>query len=107
MSDPAQYAVLVSREEAIRVEAELSAAEAERLVWKLEQTLGWIAYRRDRTFRSLGRIDLKPPTFFGRSYKSDRDEARPLATLTSKLLSGEVHAYVQGTARREPIASRC
>src|SRR5271165_6244890 len=33
-------AVLVSRAEAIGVEAQLSAAEAERLVWKVEQVLG-------------------------------------------------------------------
>jgi hypothetical protein len=98
LSDPAHYAVLVSREGAIRVEAELSAAEAGRLVWKLEQVLGWIAYRRDRSFRSLGRIDLQQPTFFGRSYKNDFDEIRPLATLTSALLSVEVHAYVHGAA---------
>jgi hypothetical protein len=97
-SDPAQYAVVVSREEALRAEAELSAAEAERLVWRLEQALGWIAYRRDQSFRSLGRISLQPPTFFGRSYKRDFVEPPPLATLTSALLSGEVHAYVQGTA---------
>ena len=97
-SDPAHCAVLVSREEAITAEAELAAAEAERHVWRLEQVLGWIAYRRDRTFRSLGRIDLQPPTFFGQSYRSDRVESQPLATLTSKLLSGEVNAYVQGTA---------
>ena len=97
LSEVARYAALVSREEAIRVEAELSAAEAERLVWKLEQTLGWIAYRRDRTFRSLGRIDLQPPTFFGQSYKKDFVEPQPLAKLTSALLSGEVNAYVQGT----------
>jgi hypothetical protein len=97
-SDPANFAVLVSREDAIRVEGELSRAEAERPIWKLEQTLGWIAYRKDQTFRSLGRIDLKPPTFFGRSYKSDRVENQPLGTLTSALLSGEVNAYVQGIA---------
>jgi hypothetical protein len=96
LSDPARYAVLVSREEAMRVEAELSAAEAWRPVWTLEQTLGWIAYRRDRTFRSLSRIDLQPPTFFGRSYKSDRVEPQPLATLTAKLPSGKVSAYVGG-----------
>jgi hypothetical protein len=98
LSDPAQRAVLVSREEAVRAEAELSAAEAERQAWKLEQALGWIAYRRDRSFRSLGRIDLRPPTLFGRSYENDFDEPRPLATLASALLSGEVRAYVQGTA---------
>ena len=97
-SDPARCAVLVSREEAIKVEAELSASEADRPVWKLEQALGWIAYQRDRSFRSLGRIDLQPPTFFGRSYKSDVVEPRPLATLTSALLSGEAHAYVLGNA---------
>jgi hypothetical protein len=97
LSDPARYAVLVRREEAIRLETELSVAEAERPVWKLEQALGWIAYRRDRSFRSLGRIDLHPPTFFGRSYK-DFVEPPPLATLTKALLSGEVHAYVDGVA---------
>jgi hypothetical protein len=95
-SDPANSAVLVSRDDAIRVERELSAAEAERPVWKLEQALGWIAYRRDPTFRSLGRIDLQPPTFFGRSYKSDCVETQPLAALTAKLLSGKVSAYVGG-----------
>lgn len=98
LSDPARYAVLVSREEAVRAEAELSAAEAERHAWKLEQALGWIAYRRDRSFRALGRIDLRAPTLFGRSYKNDFDEPRPLATLASALLSGEVRAYVQGIA---------
>ena len=98
LSDPGRFAGLVSREEAITLEAEIAAAEAERPVWKLEQVLGWIAYRRDRSFRSLGRTDLQPPTFFGLSYKSDRVENQPLGTLTSALLSGEVRAYVQGTA---------
>jgi hypothetical protein len=98
LSNPASEAVLVSREEVLGVEAELSAAEAERLVWKLQQALGWIAYRQDQRFRSLGRIDMRPPTFFGRSYKSDRVESRPLAALTEKLLSGEVRAYVRGVS---------
>jgi hypothetical protein len=98
LSDPARYAVLVSREKAITVEAELSTAESKRPVWKLEQALGWIAYRRDRTFRSLSRTDLHPPTFFDRGYKNDFDGAESLATLTSALLAGELHAYVQGTA---------
>jgi hypothetical protein len=93
-SNPARYTVLVSREEVLRAEAELSAAEGEGTFWKLEQALGWIAYRRDLTFRSLGRVDLQPPTFFGRSYKSDRFESRPLATLTAKLLDGKVSAHV-------------
>lgn len=98
-SDPAGSAVLVSREEAIALERELSVAEAKRLVWKLEQVLGWIAYRRDGTFRSLGRIDLQPPTFFGHSYNTKHlVEPSPLATLTSALLSREIHAYEQGTA---------
>jgi hypothetical protein len=98
LSDPALYAVLVSREEALRAEAELSAAEAERLVWKLEQALGWIAYRTDQGFRSLGRIDLQSPTCFGRSYKRDFVEPPPLATLTAALLSDQLHAYVRGVA---------
>ena len=54
LSDVARYAALVSREEAIRVEAELSAAEAERLVWKLEQTLGWIGIEGIGLFALLG-----------------------------------------------------
>jgi hypothetical protein len=98
LSDPTQRAVLVSTEEAIGAEAELSAAEAGRYVWKPEQTLGWIAYRRDGTFRSLGRTDLQPPTFFGRRYKSDFDDPQPLTTLTSALLSEKIHVDVQGTA---------
>jgi hypothetical protein len=102
LSDPARNAVLVSQEEAVRAEAELSAAEAERPVWNLEQAVGWIAYRRDRTFRSLGRVDLKPPTFFGQSYKSDRVGSQPLATLTAKLLSGKVPAYVGGVQLTRP-----
>jgi hypothetical protein len=97
-SDPEECAVLVSREEAIRLEAELSAAEAERPVWKLEQALGWIAYR-DQSFRSLGRIDLQPPTFLGQSYKRDFVEASPLAALTVEILSGKVLAYVRGVAQ--------
>ena len=96
LSDPTHCAVLVSREDAIAVEAELSAAEAERSVWKLEQTMGWIAYRRDLTFRSLGRIDLKPPTFFGHSYTDHRVETQPLAALTAALLSGKLRARIDG-----------
>ncbi len=97
-SHPARYAVLVSREETVRAEAELSAAEAERPVWKLEQALGWIAYRRDQSFRSLGRIDQQSPTFFGQSYKKDFVEPTPLATLRAALLSDRLHAYVHGVA---------
>ena len=40
LSDVAHCGILVSREEAIEVEAGLSAVEAERLVWKLEQDSG-------------------------------------------------------------------
>jgi hypothetical protein len=96
LSDPAKHAVLVSAEDVMSVEVELSMREAERPVWKLEQVLGWIAYRRDETFRSLGRIDLEPPTFFGHSYNSDWVESQPLMRLTAKLLSTKVPAYVDG-----------
>ena len=101
-NDPARYAILVSREGAVRAEAELSAAERAGAFWKLEQALGWIAYRRDLTFRSLGRIDLQPPTFFGRSYKSARFKSRPLEILTAKLLAGRVFAYVDGVVLTRP-----
>jgi hypothetical protein len=107
LSDPGRFAVLVSREDTIKFEAELSEAEAERLFWKVEQVLGWIAYRRDRSFRSLGRIDLQPPTFFGHRFsEKDLVEPSPLATLTSALLSEKVHAYMQGAmlTRAECIA---
>lgn len=98
LSDPARHAVLVSREEAVEAEAKLSAAEAERPMWKVEQALGWIAYQSEDRFRSLGRIDMQSPTFFGRSYKRDFVEPSPLATLTAALLSDELHAYVRGIA---------
>ena len=95
LSDPAKCAVLVSAEQVRKSEAEVAAAEAKRLVWKLEQSLGWIAYRSDQNFRSLSRIELGPPTFFGQSYKSI-SEPSPLKTLTAALLSGQIEALVNG-----------
>ena len=88
---------LVSREQVIEAECEISRAELNRPLWFLKQAVGWIAYQSEIQFRSLGRIDLQPPKFFGHGYEPDFACRDPLGELVTALVKGTLKAYRKGT----------
>ena len=86
----------VFREHAIEAEKEVSQREFGRPDWGLEQALGWLAYGNDNDFRSLGRAELKPPTYYGESYPPDFTNPHPEEALREALINGVLKGYRAG-----------
>jgi hypothetical protein len=94
--DPPESDIYVHRERAIEAEKEVSQREFGRPDWGLEQALGWLAYRNANDFRSLGRAELKPPTYYGESYPPDFTNPHPEEALREALISGVLKGYLRG-----------
>ncbi len=90
---PPEGDIYVLREHAIEAEKEVSQREFGRPDWGLEQALGWLAYRNANDFRSLGRAELNPPTYYGENYPPDFPNPQPAEALREALISGALKGY--------------
>ena len=91
--DPPEGDIYVLRELALEAEKEVSQREFGRPDWGLEQALGWLAYRNAKDFRSLGRAQLNPPTYYGENYPPDLTNPQPVEALSEALISGVLKGY--------------
>jgi hypothetical protein len=98
--DPLEGDFYVFRERVIEAEKEVSQEvsqrEFERPDWGLGQSLGWLAYRNAIDFRSLGRAELNPPTYYGENYPPHFPNPQPVEALTEALISGALKGYRRG-----------
>jgi hypothetical protein len=94
--DPPEGNFYVFRERVIEAEKEVSQRECGRPDWGLEQALGWLAYRNVIDFRSLGRAELNPPTYYGENYPPDFPNPQPVEALREALIGGVLKGYRPG-----------
>jgi hypothetical protein len=93
--------VFIGRHDVIRIEQRLSEQEYDGLDWNIGQALGWVAYQKQGTFRSLWKADLNPhPTYYGETYSPDFVASDPAAALKQELLSETLVGYQDGEAVR-------
>jgi hypothetical protein len=91
----AEESILISREQAIQTERRISKDEYRNPIFGIKQAVGWIAYRSEDGFRSLGRADMEPLGYLDRSYAPDYPNRRPDEALFSLLASGKIKAYLK------------
>ncbi len=56
-----EFDFAMSREQVIEAEKTITRADFARIVWGIEQVVGWVAYQDEAKFRSLSKIDFGPP----------------------------------------------
>ena len=79
--------------EVIRAETIIAKQEFDRPIVGLEQAIGWIAYRNQDNFRSLGKFDLREKKYYGVSYESNYNTMQLEKELFDALVNGDIKGY--------------
>ena len=92
----------VSMQAVINAETEISQSEIEPLIVGLTQAVGWAAYQKRDTFRSLSQEDVKGKAYYDQLYKPDFPFPFPDAMIYEALLEQKLKCFRRGIELTRP-----
>jgi hypothetical protein len=91
-----ENAYYIPMHEVIKAELEISQSEIEQPILDLQHAVGWAAYQKHFSFRSLSRDDVKGKGYYDQLYKSDFLFLRPDLILYEALLDQKLKCFNKG-----------